>query len=305
MNQSELRPAIELPGGNPIITHKYTTDPTALVHDGTAYLYTGHDEAPPNVHDYVMNEWLCFSSRDLANWTEHPVPLRAIDFAWSSGKAFASKVVEHDGRFYWFASIADQSGDAAIGLATAESPAGPFHDQLGRALITRADLPTDAHAKANLDPSVIVVEGTPILVWGNQTCYTAHLSADLERLAGPITTIDLPRFEEGAHLHHRNNRYYLSYGYGMPERVAYAMSSHPDGPWTFTGLLNEVPGNCETNRPCVLEFNGDWFFLYHNGALEGGDSHHRSICIDRLRYNPDGTMQPVVMTSRGIQPATP
>jgi hypothetical protein len=31
--------------GNPIIRHKFTADPTAIVHDGTVYLYTGHDEA--------------------------------------------------------------------------------------------------------------------------------------------------------------------------------------------------------------------------------------------------------------------
>ena len=287
---------------NPIITYKYTADPTVVVHDGTVYLYTGHDEAPSGVHDYVMTEWLCFSSRDLSTWTEHPVPLRASDFDWSSGRAFASQVLEHAGIFYWFASVADAAGDSAIAVATSTSPTGPFSDLIGRPLVARADLPTKAHAKANLDPTVIIVDGTPLLVWGNATCYTTRLTADMQGLAGPITTIDLPEFEEGAHLHHHDDWYYLSYGYDMPERVAYAMSDHPDGPWTFAGLLNEVPGNCETNRPCTLEFDGQWFFLYHNGALPGGDSHHRSVCIDRLQYNPDGTMQTVVMTSRGIRP---
>jgi hypothetical protein len=86
----------------------------------------------------------------------------------------------------------------------------------------------------------------------------------------------------------------------MPERVAYAMSRSPSGPWRFVGLLNEVAGNCETNRPCTLVFDDEWYFVYHNGALPGGDSHHRSVCIDRLHFNSDGTMRPVVMTSEGI-----
>ena len=30
--------------GNPVITHKYTADPAAIVHNGTVYMYTGHDE---------------------------------------------------------------------------------------------------------------------------------------------------------------------------------------------------------------------------------------------------------------------
>ena len=42
--------------GNPII---------ADVHEGTAYLYTCHDEASPDVHHYVMKDWLCFSSTNL------------------------------------------------------------------------------------------------------------------------------------------------------------------------------------------------------------------------------------------------
>jgi beta-xylosidase len=292
--------AATVPDGNPIIRHKYTTDPTALVHDGAVYLYTGHDEAPPGTNDYVMNEWLCFSSTDLVTWTEHPVPLAAKDFQWSSGRAYASKVIAHRGEFYWFVSVADASGDSAIAIATASSPTGPFSDYLGRPLVARADLSVGAGAKANLDPTVIVADGEPRMVWGNQTCFTARLAADLRTLAGPITTIDLPEFEEGAHLHEHDGWYYLSYGYGTPERVAYAMSRDIDGPWTFAGLLNEVAGNAATNRPCTFEFGGEWYFAYHNGALPGGDSYHRSVCIDRLHHNPDGTMQPVRMTSAGV-----
>src|SRR5690242_4096767 len=123
--------AATLTTGNPIITHKYTADPTALVHDGVAYLYTGHDEAPAGVHDYVIKEWLCFSSSDLATWTEHPVPLRAADFAWSSGRAYASTVVRHSEAFYWLASVADEAGDAALGVAVSADPTGPYRDLLG------------------------------------------------------------------------------------------------------------------------------------------------------------------------------
>ena len=35
--------------GNPIVTETYTSDPAVLVHNGTVYLYTGHDEAPLGV----------------------------------------------------------------------------------------------------------------------------------------------------------------------------------------------------------------------------------------------------------------
>jgi|GEM_PF-6307470 len=97
---------------NPVIQHKYTCDPTAIVAGDRVYLYTGHDEAPSGVDRYVMNEWLVFSSSDLINWTEHPLPLRATDFTWAGGDAFASKVIVKDGLYYWFVSVSHIPGNS-------------------------------------------------------------------------------------------------------------------------------------------------------------------------------------------------
>jgi len=289
--------------GNPIIRHLYTSDPTVLVHNDTVYLYTGHDEPPADVDDYVMNDWRCFSSTDLATWTEHPVPLRARDFAWASGDAYASKVIERNGTFYWYAAVthAGMPGKA-IGVAVADTPTGPFRDALGEALIAPDRLTNPVGEKDNLDPTVLVDDdGQAYLVWGNARCYYARLTDSMTSLAGPIRTIDLPDFSEGAHIHKRDDWYYLCYGYQMPEKVAYAMSRHIDGPWTFKGILNELAGNCETNRPAIVEYKGQSYFFYHNGGLPNGGSHRRSICIDYLYYFPDGTLKRVVMTSEGVQ----
>ena len=193
----------------------------------------------------------------------------------------------------------------AIGLAVSDKPEGPFKDALGAALITHDMLPPTTNEKANLDPYVLIDHhGQAYIFWGNQQCYSAKLKPDLCSLDGPISIIDLPGFSEGAHIHERNGWYYLSYGYGYPEKVGYAMSRHPAGPWEFVGILNEIPGNCATNRPAIIQFNGQDYFIYHNGALEKGGSHRRSVCIDRLFYNEDGTMRPVVMTSKGVSPGT-
>ena len=61
--------------GNPVIRHKYTADPAALVYNNRVYLYTGHDVAPAKENRYVMHDWLCFSSADMKTWIEHPSPL--------------------------------------------------------------------------------------------------------------------------------------------------------------------------------------------------------------------------------------
>ncbi|PWV48908.1 glycoside hydrolase family 43 protein [Chitinophaga sp. S165] len=288
--------------GNPVIRHKYTCDPTALVHEGAVYLFTGHDEAPVGTEDYVMHDWLCFSSVDMTNWVEYAVPLKAADFSWSGGDAYASKIIYHKGSFYWYVAVSHPSGKGtAIGVAVASSPAGPYADALGSAMITHDMLPETSNKKANLDPSVLVDDdGKAYIFWGNGTCYFARLKENMTALDGPIQIIDLPGFEEGAHIHKRDGWYYLCYGYGMPEKVAYAMSRDINGPWVFKGILNEIAGNCETNRPCIIEYGEQPLFIYHNGGLKNGGSHRRSVCIDHLSYNEDSTLRRIVMTSEGV-----
>jgi beta-xylosidase len=287
---------------NPIIRNKFTADPTVLVFHHTLYLYTGHDEAPPGTEKYIMKDWLCFSSEDLVSWREHPVPLQATDFSWAKGDAYASKVLEHKNRFFWFAAVTPKEGEGkAIGLAISESPIGPFKDARGIPLITKVMIDDVDAGGDNFDPSVLIDEdGSAWIFWGKKVCYYARLSSDLLSVDGPIHSIDLPEFQEGAHIHKRQEWYYLSYGYEMPEKVAYAMSRSIHGPWNFKGILNEVAANSETNRACIVDFKGDSWFFYHNGILKDGGSHRRSVCVDHLYYNTDGTIKKIVMTDEGV-----
>ncbi|MGZ4090624.1 MAG: glycoside hydrolase family 43 protein [Bacteroidia bacterium] len=289
---------------NPIVRDKFTADPTAIVYNNTVYLYTGHDEAPIGIEKYIMHDWLCFSSNDMVTWKEHPVPLKATDFKWSSGKAYASKMIVYKNKFYFFVSVNHATiKGSAIGVAVSQNPDGPFVDARGSAIITLDMLPDTTNEKANLDPTVLIDDdGQAYIFWGNGKCYFAKLKENLIEVDGPIKMLNLPDFEEGAHIHKRNGWYYLTYGYQMPEKVAYAMSRNINGPWEFKGILNEVAGNCETNRAAILDFKGKSYFFYHNGALKNGGSHRRSVCVDYLYYNNDGSMKPVVMTSTGVQP---
>lgn len=289
--------------GNPIIRHKCTADPTAIVFDDQVYLYTGHDEAPPDKNEYVMNEWLCFSSADLKHWKEHDIPLSPKHFSWASGDAYASKIVRYKNKFLWYVAVTHRTiPGKAIGVAIADRPAGPFTDARGSALITNDMIGAEPGSKNNLDPTVYIDDesGQGYIFWGNSVCYYAKLKPTMIELDGPIKRLDLPGFTEGASVHHRNGWYYLSYGFGFPEKVGYAMSRSLDGPWKFKGILNEIPGNCKTNRPCIIDFKGQSYFIYHNGALKDGGSHRRSVCIDYLYYNNDDTLKRVIMTSEGV-----
>ena len=289
---------------NPIITDKYTADAAAIVHNNKVYLYAGHDQAPDDVDSYRMHEWLVYSSSDMIHWNEHPVPLKPTDFKWASGSAWASQVIEKNGKFYWYVTVEHGSiHGKAIGVAVSDSPTGPFKDALGKALITNDMTNQTKISWDDIDPTVwIDNDGQAYMFWGNTVCKYAKLKDNMVELDGPIMTVDLPYFTEAPWIHKKGDWYYLSYAFQFPEKIAYAMSKSITGPWEFKGILNEVAGNSNTNHQAIIEFKGKDYFIYHNGSIPThGGSFRRSVCVDRLYYNEDGTMKRVVMTSEGIQ----
>ena len=295
-------PILPVPG-NPIIKDKYTADPSALVHNGTVYLYAGHDEAPAPEQRYVMHEWLCYSSTDMVHWKEHPSPLNVKAFAWAKDDAWASQVVERGGKFYWYAAVEHGSVPGkAIGVAVADSPTGPFKDARGSALVLNSQTESKI-SWDDIDPTVFIDKsGQAYLYWGNTHCYWAKLKANMTEFEGEIHQVtNLPSYTEAPWVHQHNGWYYLSYACLFPEKIGYAMSRSIEGPWVFKGLLNEVAGNSNTNHQAIIDFKGKSYFIYHNGSIPtDGGSFRRSVCIDYLYYNPDGTMKRVVMTSEGV-----
>jgi beta-xylosidase len=289
---------------NPIITDQYTGDPAALVYKDKVYLYAGHDEAPNDFNFYKMNEWVVYSSSDMKNWEPHPVPLKVTDFKWAANDAWASQVIERNGKFYWYVTVSHATVPGkAIGIAVSDSPTGPFKDALGKALITNDMTKFTDISWDDIDPTVYIDnDGQAYLFWGNTACHYAKLKDNMIELDGPIQHIDLPNYTEAPWIHKHKDWYYLSYAYQFPEKIAYAMSKSITGPWEYKGILNELAGNSNTNHQAIIDFKGQSYFIYHNGASQPhGGSFRRSVCVDKLYYNEDGTMKRVIMTSEGIQ----
>ena len=287
---------------NPVFTHKYTADPAAIVEGDTLWLYTGHD-FEGGQKGYKMKDWLVFSTTDLKYWTEYPVPLDITDFSWAeSGDAYAGHVVERNGKYYWYIST-NWSG---IGVAVADRPEGPFKDALGKPLLTNEDCFASSHAWACIDPAIFIDDdGQAWIFWGNGQCYFARLKDNMVEIDGAIKQLQFDGFEftEAPWIHKENGKYYLSYATGFPEKIAYAMSDSIEGPYEYQGILNEIAGNSNTNHQAIVEFKDNWYFIYHNGGINpDGGSYSRSVCIDDLEYNSDGTLKRVRMTSEGVEP---
>ena len=302
--------------GNPVFTHKYTADPAALVHGDRLYVYAGHDETPENREHYLLNEWLVFSTEDMVNWTEHPVPLKVKDVTWAKGEAWAAQVIERNGKFYWYitAEHKDIKGKA-IGVAVSDSPIGPFVST-ENALITN-DMTTEFTGISweDIDPTVFIDDdGQAYMFWGNTQCYYIKLKENMIETEGDIVPVFLPKYTEAPWIHKNNGWYYLSYASGFPEKLAYAKSRKITGPWTPMGEICGVPGYSNTIHQAILEFKGDWYCIYHNGAINTnggfkhasdgrnmmGSSYRRSVCIDKLEHNPDGSIKPIMMTKEGV-----
>ncbi|UOB17964.1 family 43 glycosylhydrolase [Abyssalbus ytuae] len=286
--------------GNPIITHKYTADPAAIVKNDTLWLYTGHD-FKGGQRGYKMKDWCLFSTTDMQNWIEYPVPLKITDFTWAtSGDAYAGHVQEWKGKYYWYIS----TNSTGIGVAIADNPKGPFKDALGKPLLTNNDCFASTHSWACIDPAIFVDDdGQPWIFWGNRQCYYARLKDNMIEIDGDIKQMNFEGFEftEAPWVHKYKNKYYLTYATGFPEKIAYAMADNIEGPYEYKGILNEIAGNSNTNHQAIVDFKGKSYFIYHNGAIQtDGGSYSRSVCIDKLEYNRNGAIKPIIMTTNGI-----
>jgi hypothetical protein len=92
---------------------------------------------------------------------------------------------------------------------------------------------------------------------------------------------------------------------GFPlETISYAMADNIEGPWTFMGELTGMATDSFTIHPGVTDFKGKTYLFYHNSTLSldgyGPATGRRSVCVDEMFYNPDGSIRPVVQTRAGI-----
>ena len=309
--------------GNPLFRNRYTADPATLVSNGRLYVYCGHDECfedrPGYEGKYGFNitDWVCYSTEDMQTWTDHGVVLKPTDFSWCEGEAWASQVIEKNGKYYFYSSCQSTSPcyGKAIGVAVSDSPLGPFVDALGKPLVN--DEMTDNGQRGwwnDFDPTVLIDDdGTAWMVWGNGTCFMAKLKDNMIEIDGDIRVLDVPSYVEGPWLHKRGDMYYLTYpsinmggetmGFGG-ETISYCTAPGIEGPWTFRGLLTGTAKDSFTIHPAICEFKGHWYLFYHNSTLSldgyGPATGRRSVCVDELFYNPDGTMKYVEQTEKGI-----
>lgn len=303
-------------GQNPIVQTWYTSDPAPMVHDGTMYVYTGHDEDKADF--FWMQEWRVYSSKDMVNWTDHGSPLAIETFSWADDRAWAAQCIKRNGKFYWYVCAHSKLSNAmAIGVAVSDSPTGPFKDAIGKPLCD-GDW-------AYIDPTAFIDDdGQAWLYWGNPEIFYATLNDDMISLKGEVKQVKQTvegfgapgvkerkegvkykdNYTEGPWVYKRSGKYYLLYAAGgVPEHIAYSVADSPEGPWKYMGEIMPLQNTGSFTNHCgVADFKGNSYFFYHTGKLPGGGGFGRSIAIEEFKYNPDGTFPIINATNEGVKP---
>ncbi len=309
--------AIGATAQNPVIRDQFSADPTAREFNGKIYLYPSHDILVPEGQRkgwFCMEDYHVFSSENLTDWKDHGVIVTQNKVPWvrkDSYSMWAPDCVYRNGKYYfYFPSAPAAGGGFAVGVAIADHPEGPF-------------TPVAQPIKGinGIDPCVLQAsDGNAYIFWGNGRC--AKLKENMIELAddnpkekvkwgdrememvGVNCLQGLPnRQAEGPFAFEYNGNYYLTYPYVREntEVLGYAMSKNPMGPYEYKGIIMaEHPNGCWTNHHSIVQYKGQWYIFYHTNFFSPNDDKRRSVCIEKLAFNADGTIQEVKETMRGV-----
>ena len=288
-------------------------DPHGMVVGDTVWVYPTHYRGP--VHAFYA-----YASSDLQQWTKQGPVLEFKDISWIEEDgaprhgAWAPCVAEKAGKYYFYFSVGPQNPTPSrIGVAVGDNPAGPFVDS-GKPLLT------GGKGFEAIDPMVFTDPRSGIAYFyaggsAGAKLRVFELNPDMVSFAREIEVETPPHFVEGVFMHERNGIYYLSYSSGCTANatycVHYATADNPSGPWEYRGIIlksdndHKGPGH----HSIIKQPDEDsWFIIYHRWNHQRGNGPYnatRQVAIDKLEYDADGLIKPVVMTAGNIYLETP
>ncbi len=286
---------------NPIITGIYTADPSAHVwDDGRIYIYASHDMDPARGCD-LMDHYHVYSSADMANWRDEGEILCSDDVGWGrpeGGFMWAPDCAYRNGRYYFYyphPSETRWNDTWKIGVAVSDKPNRGFRD-LGYI--------EGLGGFGLIDPCVFIdFDGRVYMYCGGAAhCVGCEMNDDMVSLkTPPVDMVGLEDFHEATWVFRRGDIYYLTYSDNLEgrNRLRYATSETPLGPWTYRGIYLD-PTDCDTSHGSVVEFKGQWYQFYHNCNI----SHRgnlRSVCVDKLYFDENGLIKLIEQTKTGVE----
>ncbi|WP_149207463.1 family 43 glycosylhydrolase [Flavobacterium johnsoniae] len=301
---------------NPVL-EGYYADPEILYSNKTKkyYIYPTSD----GFNDWSGYYFKVFSSDNLTDWKDEGIILDLKkDVSWANRNAWAPCIVEKKIKgkykyFYYFTAA------QKIGVAVSDHPTGPFKDS-GKAIV--AERPQGIKDGQEIDPDVFTdpKTGKSYLYWGNMYMAAAELNPDMVSLKeGSTKIIEVNKsFREGTYVIYRNGKYYFFWSEDDTRspnyKVRYGISDSPLGPLEIPQnniVIQGIPkqGIYATGHNSVLQIprKDEWYIVYHRFSYPTGikmgraGGFHREVCIDKLEFNPEGSIKEVVPTHTGIE----
>jgi predicted GH43/DUF377 family glycosyl hydrolase len=268
----------------------YYADPAIRVFGDTYYVYPTHEK-----DKWFTTDFYVWSSKDLIHWERHPMAMDiAHDLKWGKDRAWAPDCVEKNGKYFFYFCANER-----IGVASGDSPVGPFKDILGRPYIERSD-----KIKCfPIDPCPFIDDdGQAYLYFGNGSCYVAKLKEDMVNFESEPQRMKIDRFFEGCVVFKRKGKYYFMWskddarspGY----HLEYGTADSPMGPVTLAKDYNVLNRKGVIRGPGhhgVINIPGTdrWYVVYHRHSIPDGSGYQREVCLARMEFNDDGTIKPI------------
>lgn len=291
---------------NPFINNQFTADPSARVFNNRVYVYPSHDilavEGKGRVGWFCMEDYHVFSSENLTDWTDHGVIVTQNKIPWVKPESYAMwapDCIFKNGKYYFYFPATPKDTTARgfrIGVAIADKPEGPYVPE-----------PEPIQKVNGIDPNVFIDKnGDAYLYWSAGNIFGAKLKDNMKELDSEVKILgDLPTkgLKEGPFVFERNGIYYMTYPHveNKIERLEYAISDNPLGPFKITGvIMDESETGCWTNHHSIIQYNNQWLLFYHHNDYSPKFDKSRSIRMDSLSFNADGTIRKVTPTLRGV-----
>ena len=320
---------------NPFLpSYEYIPDSEPYVFDGRVYIYGSHDAY--RVKRWCYNNYASWSApvTDLSDWKYEGVMFnREEDPTYKPGESFmhAPDVTKGaDGKYYLYYPM------GGLGVAVSDTPSGPFRF-LGRVQYKDGREYGSLWGDPMIDdPAVLCSDGHVYLYTGYATrkeqnvkilneigrefigAYCTELESDMmtvksaPRLIVPgagyseETGFEGHEFFEASGMRKIGNKYYFVYSSVHGHELCYAVSDYPDRDFKYCGVIisnvdigiSEKPrAFMSNNHGNIVKVGEDWYVFYHRHTGKGGA---RQACAEKIRINPDGTIDQVEITSQGL-----
>ena len=274
-----------------------------IEHEGTYYLYsTGGTKLSVR------------TSKNLKSWSSSKQIFALSQTSWGVEKCWAPEVHKYNGKFYLFFCGTDSKGIFHGSVAVCDTPDGTF--------VPVTDQPLLNFSYSVIDLSLFVDDDGRTYIFYSKDCSTnkingkkvsqsfgVEVSNDFTRLIGEPVLCSEPTqawetvsgntiWNEGPVVFKRNGTYYLLFSANYYQSKDYAVGYCTSD--TVLGLYNKpkdsciLKGNGETitgSGHCNLLFIGDEIYLtYHSHTVPPNTDHGRSLYIDKLIIEADGSL---------------